>query len=467
MPNFSTTIHSATGRNLKSGILDLGDVGARPSLDAAMRGYIGLSRVRAAHNLLLPQPFSPLLFSQGPQPFPSALMEVLRGNVHCAEVSAKMKEAHVSKKDIKQLKSTRWKCSGCHDLAPTNQYVFGVAEKWYDEVYRLIIRPGKLRRCRRCRPDPDVKIAGHECSACGKVKHRNEYPSSMWHNKTTQKALCFTCFHPPCTCPTCLTCPVCRDPHCEGKQCERGVVPLNSREVPKNQEEVDAFLCVNCRYSCAVCGRKNGTVRFPTSMWHNRHTRPIFCNRCCNPPCTSPACATCQVCRDPHCKEKQCSRDVVPLLSSELPQSQEDVAAFVCLNCRYPCSLCKEKKGKSGFPNSMWVHRYERQILCNQCCNPRCSAQHCSRCRVCRDIHCRKRVCDKHVKPLHPKQFPKSRQEVDTYLCELCRYITCSCGARMPKPMQKRQRLCTGVQTYVCVDCQSRAQLQVGLATGA
>ena len=89
---------------MKSNILDLGDVGARPSLDAAMRGYIGLSRVRAAHNLLVAQPFSPLLFSQGPQPFPSALMEVLRGNVLCAEASAKMKEAHDIKKNIKLLK---------------------------------------------------------------------------------------------------------------------------------------------------------------------------------------------------------------------------------------------------------------------------------------------------------------------------------------------------------------------------
>ena len=83
---------------MKTSILDLGDVGARPSLDAAMRGYIGLSRVRAAHNLLLAQPFSPLLFSQGPQPFPTALMQVLRGDVHATEVSAKMKEAHEMKK---------------------------------------------------------------------------------------------------------------------------------------------------------------------------------------------------------------------------------------------------------------------------------------------------------------------------------------------------------------------------------
>ena len=142
---------------MKSSILDLGDVGARPSLDAAMRGYIGLSRVRAAHNLLLAQAFSPLLFSQGPQPFPSALMEVLRGNVRCEEVSAKMKEAHNRKKDIKLLKDTHWECSKCHNLAPTNQYVSCANEKWYDEVYELIIRPGKLRLCGKCSPDPDVQ----------------------------------------------------------------------------------------------------------------------------------------------------------------------------------------------------------------------------------------------------------------------------------------------------------------------
>ena len=115
---------------MKSSILDLGDVGARPSLDAAMRGYIGLSRVRAAHNLLLAQPFSPLLFSQGPQPFPSALMEVLRGNILCGDISAKMKEAHDMTKNIKLLKSVRWQCSGCQAPVPTNQFGIVAGAEW-------------------------------------------------------------------------------------------------------------------------------------------------------------------------------------------------------------------------------------------------------------------------------------------------------------------------------------------------
>ena len=46
-----------------------------------MRGYIALSRVRKAHDLLFAQPFNPALFRQGPQPFPTLLLSVLKGEV--------------------------------------------------------------------------------------------------------------------------------------------------------------------------------------------------------------------------------------------------------------------------------------------------------------------------------------------------------------------------------------------------
>ena len=73
VPNFSTTIDGATGQTLKSSIADLGDFGSIPSFHAAMRGYIALSRVTAADNMLIARTFSPLLFRLGPQPFPSLL----------------------------------------------------------------------------------------------------------------------------------------------------------------------------------------------------------------------------------------------------------------------------------------------------------------------------------------------------------------------------------------------------------
>ena len=67
VPDFSTTIDAATGQTLQSTIPDLGDEFCPPSQHAAMRGYIALPRVTAADGLLVAQPFSPLLFSMGPQ----------------------------------------------------------------------------------------------------------------------------------------------------------------------------------------------------------------------------------------------------------------------------------------------------------------------------------------------------------------------------------------------------------------
>ena len=77
VPNFSTTIDGATGHTLKTSITDLGDFGNVPSYHAAMRGYIALSRVTSADNMLLARSFNPMLFRLGPQPFPSLLFRAL------------------------------------------------------------------------------------------------------------------------------------------------------------------------------------------------------------------------------------------------------------------------------------------------------------------------------------------------------------------------------------------------------
>ena len=45
VPNFSSTVHSATGRTLNSAIVDIGAVKEMPSFNTAMKGYIALSRV--------------------------------------------------------------------------------------------------------------------------------------------------------------------------------------------------------------------------------------------------------------------------------------------------------------------------------------------------------------------------------------------------------------------------------------
>ena len=71
VPDFSSTIHCATGRTIHSIIADLGSMKDRVSFAAAMRGYIALSRTTDAEGLLVARPFLPVLFRQGPQFFPT------------------------------------------------------------------------------------------------------------------------------------------------------------------------------------------------------------------------------------------------------------------------------------------------------------------------------------------------------------------------------------------------------------
>ena len=87
VPDFSSTIHVATGRTLKSCIADLGGFADVVSFLASMRGYIAMSRATDAAGILIARPFSPKLFSQGPQPFPTLLLEVLQGRVQEEELT--------------------------------------------------------------------------------------------------------------------------------------------------------------------------------------------------------------------------------------------------------------------------------------------------------------------------------------------------------------------------------------------
>ena len=82
-PEFSRTVDSATGQTLQSAIPYLGDEFDKSSQYAAMRCYISMSRVTKANDLLIAQPFNPLLFRMGLQAWPTLLLQVLQGNLVC------------------------------------------------------------------------------------------------------------------------------------------------------------------------------------------------------------------------------------------------------------------------------------------------------------------------------------------------------------------------------------------------
>ena len=92
------------------------------------------------------------------------------------------------------------------------------------------------------------------------------------------------------------------------------------------------------------------------------------------------------------------------------------------------------RKNKSQFTLSMWARRLRTQcVICLDCCRPRCTAKQCKTCSICRNPSCNKRKCESLITELHPKKRLHSKTDLDTYLCERCRWITCACGNIMPR----------------------------------
>ena len=101
VPDFSSTVHIATGRTLNSALADLGAIREMPSFHHAMKGYVTLSRVQAAHRLLLVQPFNPMLFKLGPHPFPTLLLQILQGQLPSDGKSLESRCTETQKKNMK------------------------------------------------------------------------------------------------------------------------------------------------------------------------------------------------------------------------------------------------------------------------------------------------------------------------------------------------------------------------------
>ena len=74
---------------MESEIADLGNFDDKPSFQAAMRGYIALSRVTNADGVLIARPFPWKLFSQGTQPFPALLLETLETDTSMTKIMEK------------------------------------------------------------------------------------------------------------------------------------------------------------------------------------------------------------------------------------------------------------------------------------------------------------------------------------------------------------------------------------------
>ena len=113
VPDFGATIHAVTGDQLPSLIGELDTFDATPTQDDAQKGYIVMSRVQRAENILIAQPFSPGLFRQGKLESTELLLKVLRGDVQPEGLKAEWAQIEINRKHRKpKLEDQEWKC-GC------------------------------------------------------------------------------------------------------------------------------------------------------------------------------------------------------------------------------------------------------------------------------------------------------------------------------------------------------------------
>ena len=357
VPNFSTTIDGATGQTLKSSIADLGDFGSMPSFHAAMRGYIALSRVTAADNMLIARTFNPLLFRLGPQPFPSLLFRALQGEMDnmpeeafiqlCAETEKKYKKKNL-------LKDALWKCSSCQLQLPWTAYcVQGSDKEWHQQYEDQICRPGALRECHKCNPNEDARkksqVQTHLCGLCKRDLPKEDFPVEMWHHRLEQGARCQDCCRPRCTNKQCETCKFCRDETCNKQHCSKVIKSLNPKQFPRTVEERDQWLCLACRlFKCSLCKVAKSEKAYPASMWYNRNNKNqnILCFDCCRPACVWQSCKTCKICRKETCKRRnKCSETMESLNPRQHPPSIEERNQWLCYTCRYiVCQACRKKE---------------------------------------------------------------------------------------------------------------------------
>ena len=198
MPDFAGTAHGYCGSTLSQAKGDLLEWFRLPTLEAMLRAYIIKSRVRSVDQLLLIQPYNPMLFAQGTLPGPSLLLQTMKGELD--EQGLREAWKLVEDKDASdQKKRQNWPwtmplpCRGCSanngKVEVRKPLKAFVAHKSYDNAWTLIAQGADLL-CFKCdyhqRGKPTDRVRSIMCDSCGNVLAVNHFkPESVdaWQNK--------------------------------------------------------------------------------------------------------------------------------------------------------------------------------------------------------------------------------------------------------------------------------------------
>ena len=81
VPDFSGAAHSFVGLTLPAAFIDCLPCDNEPRQQDQLSGYMCFSRVQRIEDVVVVQPFSPALFTQGDLPGPNLLLALKRGEI--------------------------------------------------------------------------------------------------------------------------------------------------------------------------------------------------------------------------------------------------------------------------------------------------------------------------------------------------------------------------------------------------
>ncbi|CAK0901640.1 unnamed protein product [Prorocentrum cordatum] len=170
VPHFAATARCVTGATLPQAIIDLLDARTTPRSSMVPTGYVAISRTRRADDLIITQPFSPMLFRQGRQTGPWLLHSMTAGELTMEQAKAGWAKAEkeAASKSSKKLVDATFQCGDCHKRKRAGNFP-GSGIKTSDPVEHAVavLGQGAWRRCALCaqKPAPASGAAGAASAA--------------------------------------------------------------------------------------------------------------------------------------------------------------------------------------------------------------------------------------------------------------------------------------------------------------
>ncbi|CAK0874374.1 unnamed protein product [Prorocentrum cordatum] len=153
VPHFAATAHCVTGATLPQAIIDLLDARTTPRAAMVPTGYVAISRTRRADDLIITQPFSPMLFRQGHQTGPWLLHSLTAGEMTTeqAEAGWAKAEKEAASRSSKKLVDVTFQCADCHQRKRAGNFP-GSGMRTSDPVEHAValLCQGAWRRCALC-----------------------------------------------------------------------------------------------------------------------------------------------------------------------------------------------------------------------------------------------------------------------------------------------------------------------------